>query len=90
MKIPSEGDTAYEVEWYPICPGNQKIAEDDDTHLGEMECSFRIFPNKGLAMAHAKRVAPSSMFASAMVRPVTYTRFGQWENDDVPPIEVCA
>lgn len=61
---------------------------DPDHDLSTLDSEVRYFPSKGLAIGFAKRVARRSIFASAMVRAVTFSRYGFWEHGDTSIVEV--
>lgn len=91
--MPDIGQRGFEVEWYPNSAGNLKIANDTDADYSRMICEVRRFPNKGLAIGFAKRMAAQSIFGSAMVQPVEYSDkydsgFAEWHELDSGRIEV--
>lgn len=91
MATPNEGDIGFEVEWYPQNARNLKIAKDEDGDYAAMDCECRVLTDLELARKLAKKHAPKSIFASAIIRKVEYNKYGQWEQLDWwNPEEVCA
>lgn len=68
MRAP-HGETCFEVEWTTDVQPDGFGGCEPDTGTAHV----RYFPNKGLAMAHAKRVAPLDYFGVAIVTPVAWT-----------------
>lgn len=77
-KRPRIGDEAWEVEWVSklaFYEGTQDVWHD------RCEYSFRHFPNRGLAMAFAKKVWPDAKKTFGVVE-ITPIRFVPYDDDD--------
>lgn len=67
----AENATRWEVEWNTTPKGWDAMTEAErDEAFDAIPYVYRHFPSKALALAHARKVAPTSHFGCAMVRKV--------------------
>lgn len=91
--MPRDGDVRWECEHYPLNEKNKRIC-DNDEGLDRLGAEVAHFPNKGLAIAYAKKTCKNDCFGTTMIYRQVYDAsyyepgFGGWDSVG-ERIEVC-